>query len=539
MPGRELAGRYRDKLVSKLEERREAYSRKNLIQKGLWTLGYAALLSLFLFVCSRLFPFLRRTVDRLGRWNRLHVRYRNRDLIRASSVAAVLRILLKGVWFVLVLFAVTLFISRTLQIWPYTRRWDMQPVIAKLAWLIFDTVVFSALYRGVHVLSRWLNRQFRKWKGTKIRSIRIKTVEVLSADRTVEALTFMNKVGRFALMVFIAYLYLTVVFSLFSFSETWAEKLIGYVLTPLKTAVNAVVGFLPNLFFIIVMVFVFHAIIRFVRMIFNELHSGRIDIPGFYRDWALPTFKIVRFLIMVLAAIIIFPYLPGSHSPFFRGISVFLGVLFSLGSTSAVSNVVAGIVLTYMRPFVLGDRVRIADTEGDVVEKTLLVTRVRTVKNVDITIPNAMVLGSHIVNYSSSAQEKGLILHTTVTIGYDVPWKRVHELLLAAAGETENILDDPPPFVLQKSLDDFHVSYELNAYTHDSCGMSGIYSGLHSKIQDKFNQAGVEIMSPHYGAVRDGNQTTVPAEYLPKEYRAPSFRLFGVNLFGPKKEERP
>jgi small-conductance mechanosensitive channel len=229
----------------------------------------------------------------------------------------------------------------------------------------------------------------------------------------------------------------------------------------------------------------------------------------------------------------IFPYLPGSDSPAFQGVSIFLGVLFSLGSTSAIANIIAGLVITYMRPFTIGDRVRIAETEGDIIEKNLLVTRIRTVKNVDITIPNAMVLGSHITNFSSSAQDRGLILHTSVTIGYDAPWRKVHELLLGAALRTEHVMKDPAPFVLQKSLGDFYVSYELNALTDQPNMMVRIYSDLHQNIQDTFNEAGVEIMSPHYGAMRDGNQMAIPNEYLPPAYHAPSFRLHPLSdLFG-------
>ena len=221
----------------------------------------------------------------------------------------------------------------------------------------------------------------------------------------------------------------------------------------------------------------------------------------------------------------LFPYLPGADSPAFKGISVFLGVLFSLGSTSAIGNIVAGVILTYMRAFSLGDRVQIADTMGDVVEKTLLVTRIRTIKNVDITIPNAMVLGSHITNYSSSSQQYGLILHTTVTIGYDAPWRQVHQLLIDAATATENILQLPAPFVLQTSLDDFYVSYQINAYTDRPALMARTYSELHQNIQDRFNEARVEIMSPHYSTLRDGNQTTIPPDYLPDDYRTPGFKF--------------
>jgi small-conductance mechanosensitive channel len=224
-----------------------------------------------------------------------------------------------------------------------------------------------------------------------------------------------------------------------------------------------------------------------------------------------------------------FPYLPGAGSDAFKGVSLFVGVLFSLGSSGAVGNIVAGVVLTYTNAFRVGDRVQIGETVGDVVERTMLVTRVRTIKNVDITIPNGTVLASQVINFTTQAADRGLILHSTVTIGYDVPWRQVHELLIAAAGATENVLAEPAPFVLQTSLDDFYVSYQINAYTELPAVMAQTYSLLHQNIQDRFNEAGVEIMSPHYGALRDGNQATIPADHLAKGYRAPTFRLEQVS----------
>lgn len=229
---------------------------------------------------------------------------------------------------------------------------------------------------------------------------------------------------------------------------------------------------------------------------------------------------------IVFAAIACFPYIPGSQSEGFRGISVFLGLLISLGSAAAIGNVIAGVVLTYMRPFQLGDRVKIADTVRDVAEKTLLVTRIRTIKNVDITIPNSLILAAHIVNYSSaSLSPPPLILNTAVTIGYGAPWRTVHELLKKAATSTRNILSDPEPFVLQTSLNDFYVTYEINAYTGAPNEMAVIYSELHQNIQDAFNEAGTEIMSPHYSQLRDGNKTAMPDQYLPKQYEAPGLRI--------------
>lgn len=363
------------------------------------------------------------------------------------------------------------------------------------------------------------------WRGTRIRTIRLQSIELLHEDRAVGMLLSLLRFARILLVVGLLYLYIPLVLSFFPWTAGLAERLFDYIETPVIKVWHGMTAYLPNLFFVAVIAICTHYVIRFNRFLFSEVERQNISLPGFYPDWALPSFKIVRFLIIAFAVVMAFPYLPGSDSPAFKGVSVFLGVLFSLGSTSAVANVVAGVILTYMRAFCVGDRVKIADTMGDVLEKTLLVTRVRTTKNVDITIPNAMVLGSHIINYSSSAR---LILNPIVTIGYEVPWRQVHELLIAAAGATERILADPKPFVLQTALNDFSVSYELNAYTDTPSAMATVYSALHANIQDRFNEAGIEIMSPHYSALRDGNLTTIPANYLPSDYQPPAHRISRV-----------
>ncbi len=177
-----------------------------------------------------------------------------------------------------------------------------------------------------------------------------------------------------------------------------------------------------------------------------------------------------------------------------------------------------------MRAFRIGDRVKIGEVTGDIIEKTLLVTRVRTIQNEVVSIPNSTVMSNHTINYSVEAAEKGLIIHTTVTIGYDAPWRQVHQLLIDAALSSDMIEADPKPYVLQTSLDDYYVSYQINAHTKSPNKQALIYSSLHANIQDIFNKAGVEIMSPHYKALRDGNETTIPAAHLPKDYSAPVFR---------------
>ncbi|PJB32076.1 MAG: mechanosensitive ion channel protein [Deltaproteobacteria bacterium CG_4_9_14_3_um_filter_65_9] len=363
------------------------------------------------------------------------------------------------------------------------------------------------------------------WKGTRIRSIRFQSVEVVRAESIVAFIRGALRWIRILVTVLLFYIYIPLVLSFFPWTKGVAAVLIGYIFGPLKVVGKGILNFLPNLFFIAVIVAVTHYALRLIRVIFTGMKRGTFTIPGFYPEWADPTFKIVRLLVVAFAAVVAFPYIPGSESPAFRGVSIFLGVLFSLGSTSAVANIVSGVILTYMRPFHVGDRVKIADSVGDVIEKTLLVTRVRTIKNVDVTIPNSMILSSHIVNYSSSAKECGLILNAGVTIGYDADWRKVHELLISAARRTADIQESPSPFVFQTSLDDFYVSYELNAYTEKPQVMAATYSLLHQNIQDVFNEAGVEIMSPHYSQIRDGNRMAIPDSSLPPGYAPPAFRV--------------
>jgi small-conductance mechanosensitive channel len=407
-------------------------------------------------------------------------------------------------------------------------RTSLKSILLGILFTLLATGILVAIFK---ILNKFFPKVYAKleaWRGTRIPSLKIQKLEVLSADRITEMLIGLAKALRIVAVLILLYFYLPLVFSFFPWTRGLAGTLFGYILSPLNAVWRGILFYLPNIFFIAVIAVVTHYTNRAIGWFFNEISRGTITLPGFYKDWAAPTFKIVRFLVIAFALIVMFPYLPGAGSPAFQGVGVFLGLLLSLGSASAIANVIAGVVLTYTRAFNLGDRVKIADTMGDVIEKTLLVTRVRTTKNVDITIPNAMVLGSHIINFSSSAKERGLVLHTTVTIGYDVPWKKVHELLIQAARATQHILSEPAPFVLQTSLDDFYVSYELNAYTNQPGIMVKIYSELHQNIQDKFNEAGVEIMSPHYSAIRDGNQTTIPENYLPQSYVPPSFRILPV-----------
>lgn len=375
--------------------------------------------------------------------------------------------------------------------------------------------------KGYSTLLLFINSKKDKW----LKNLSYKDYTFLAAEQELQVVLFLVKIFRWFVYAVLLYITLPIIFSIFPFSRDWADALFHLIWSPFKGVLIAIWEYLPNLFSILVIYFVMKYVIRFVRYIFHEIEAEKLKLSGFHADWAMPTYSIVKFLLYAFMFVLTFPYLPGSDSNIFKGVSVFIGVLFSLGSSSAIANMVAGLVITYMRPFKIGDRIKIGDVTGDVVEKTLLVTRIRTIKNEVITIPNSSVLIGNTTNYSSEAIEKGLIIHTTVTIGYDVPWKDMHQALIDAALRTNLILDEPKPFVLQTSLEDFYVSYQINAYTREAGKQALIYSNLHQNIQDVCNERGIEILSPHYRAARDGNMTTIPADYLPNDYKSPSFNV--------------
>jgi small-conductance mechanosensitive channel len=355
---------------------------------------------------------------------------------------------------------------------------------------------------------------FQNFEIISSRTIGIFSLRVLQFIRTLIILT-------------ILYFYLTFVLRLFPWTRKFGDGFLQYFFSALEVISQEIAKYLPNIFIILIIVFITHYLLRAIKPFFTGLERENLVINGFYPDWAKPTYNLLSLLIIALAIVIAFPYLPGFNSPAFQGVSVFLGVLFSLGSTSAIANVVGGIILIYTRSFQLGDKISIGDVIGDVIEKGLLVTRIRTPSNRIITIPNSSLLNTNVINFTVSQREfkQPLILQTTVTLGYDLPWRKVHATLKEAALATQFIVSEPAPFVLQTSLDDFYVSYQLNAYTDHPSKMVYIYSELHQNIQDKCNEVGIEIMSPHYKALRDGNHSTIPENYLPEDYQSPAFGI--------------
>lgn len=391
-------------------------------------------------------------------------------------------------------------------------------------------ILFGGIATGVLILAwiavgsvfRRVDNAIDRWHAPVHQALKIQRLEVVSAQQIRDAMMSAAHLARAGVLLVLLSIYFSRILSLFPEAGPVATEIRLMVINPLNMIGQAVIDYLPNLIQIIITLLITRYALKLIHLFFHATEAGIIVIPGFYPDWSEPTYKIVRLLVFVFIPFMIIPLLPGANSQFFEEISFFIGLLVSLGSTSAIKNMTAGIVLTYTRSFQIGDRIQIGDAVGDVEDKSLFVTRLKTIKNEQITIPNGTVLDSKIVNYSAQAKTQGLILHTSVTIGYDVDWRQVHELLVAAALRTTHIRDTPRPFVLQTSLDDYYVSYEINAHTDRADLMAGTLSELHQNIQDSFHTAGVEIMSPAYTALRNGSEAAIPPQAPPVSlpYRA-------------------
>jgi small-conductance mechanosensitive channel len=360
------------------------------------------------------------------------------------------------------------------------------------------TAIFAlAMWLVVHTL-RWFAHRIESRYRERIQGVGIQSFSILERDRI--WVTWHNALRgfRFLAIAGLAYAYVQYVLGLFPWTRHVSNEMLGYVLRPLQVFGQSFLDSLPSLMFLVVLFVLTRVALRLISLFFDAVERGAVSLGDFDPEWAQPTYRVVRIGVIAFVLVVAYPYIPGSGSDAFKGVSLFIGVLFSLGSSSFISNLIAGYAITYRRLFKVGDRVRIGDVLGDVVERRLQVTHLRSVKNEEISVPNSEILSSNIVNYSSYTKKDGLILHTEVGIGYETPWRQVESMLLLAAERTPGLLRERKPFILQKKLGDFAVTYELNVYCDEARKMPLLYTELHRSILDVFNEYGVQIMTPAY-----------------------------------------
>jgi len=362
----------------------------------------------------------------------------------------------------------------------------------------------------------WLNLQLTSRINQRARlgglGLQLGGSQVLDSHQVREALQMLRRLGHWSLLLLISYLLVPLLLGLFPPTQVIAEGLRSHLLRVFERLLNGVFASIPSLLTIVLILGFTRLAMQACQAWFLAIERGRLQFPGFYQEWAKPTGRIVSAGILMAGLVIAYPYVPGSGSKVFQGAGLFLGVLAALGSSAVATNVISGLMLIYTRAFQEGDRVEINGVLGLVQDRDLLVTRIQTPRDELVSIPNATVITSSIINFSFSRREiqRPVAIATTITIGYDVPWRQVQALLLQAARGTAGIVTDPQPFVLQTSLNDFHISYELNAHVLEVNRYRETLSDLLAAIQDSFAAADVEIMSPGYHAIRDGNARTVP-----------------------------
>lgn len=395
-------------------------------------------------------------------------------------------------------------------------EYGLSRLLKRVLYSFLVIMVQFLLILGTLRLYRWIKVKIDKLSNSKMKPLSFHDYEILDKRKQVRILFILIKLFCSILVIMQLVISVPILFSIFPQTEALAYEIFSYIWNPVKSIFVNIVGYMPKLFTIIVIWLVIRYLVKAISYFAKEIESEKLKIRGFYPDWAQPSYQIIRFLLYAFMIAMIYPYLPGADGTVFQGVSVFVGLIISLGSTSVIGNIMAGLVITYMRPFKIGDRIKLNDTIGNVMEKTPFVTRIKTPKNEIITIPNSFILSSHTVNYSASARDYGLVIHSEISFGFEERWDKIHALLIEAAQMTPGVLPDPKPFVHDISINDFYPIYQINAYIKDADKQPQIYSDLHKNIRDLADKEGVELLSPHYYAYRDGNKSTIPEGYKQK-----------------------
>ncbi|WP_216902374.1 mechanosensitive ion channel family protein [Synechococcus sp. CCY 9618] len=394
----------------------------------------------------------------------------------------------------------------------YRRRNTLNAWLEGSAQALLVLGTFILWLRGQLTVNRRLRERIaRRQSFPLLRRLRV-LHKLLDTDQARSLLQWLRTGAHWLLLLLVSYLLIPLLLGFFPPTEGLAAGLRSQIIELVAGGLSGGAAAIPNLLSILVILSITVLVIRASNAWFSAVDRGQMRIPGFYQEWALPTARLATILIALIGLVLAYPYIPGSNSRAFQGVGLLLGVLTALGSSAIATNIISGLMLIYTRAFRDGDRVDINGTVGVVQERALLVTRVRTPRNELVSIPNATVIGSSIVNFSFSRREiqQPVAIAPTITIGYDVPWRQVHELMLAAAASVPGVSDEIPPYVLQTSLNDFHISYELNAFVIEAGTYRETLSAVLAALQDQFAAAGIEILSPGYHAIRNGNASTLP-----------------------------
>ena len=379
------------------------------------------------------------------------------------------------------------------------QEYGLKAKLYGLAWAVVLIVLQIIFFVLTSRFIGWMRREIAGGLRGHMRSVVVKGYELLNVEQAKRILFILSRVLQALLVVLQLFISLPLLFSIFPETEKFTWNMINYVWSPLRDIFLSFVYYFPNLVKIVVIIFVVRWVLKVIHHMSDEIEAGRLKIDRFYQDWAQPTYQIIRIFILAFTVIVIWPLLPGSDSGIFKGVSIFVAALFSLGSTASIGNLISGIIITYMRPFQVGDYVLIGDREGTVIEKNAFITRLRDIKENVITVPNNSILSQSTVNYTAAVRQAGgTIVHSDFTFTYKVFREQIEPLLLEAASRCQLLLKTPPPFVLVTQLEDFYTRYQINAYTQESQRLFEVYSELHKNILDVFRENHLEPTSSHF-----------------------------------------
>ena len=382
--------------------------------------------------------------------------------------------------------------------------YGLKAKLTGLGWAVFLIVVQVLFFILTARFIRYLRRLIAEGVDGRMKPLVIKGYELMNIHQQKHILLLLTRVLQIFLVLLQLFISLPLLFSIFPETEKFTWNMINYVWSPLRDMVISFVRYFPNIVKIIVIIYVVRLLLKGLRHLSDEIEVGHLKIDRFYQDWAQPTYHIIRIFIIAFTLVVIWPLLPGSESGVFKGVSIFVAALFSLGSTTTIGNLISGIIITYMRPFLVGDFVRIGEQEGEVVEKNAFITRLKDIKGNLVTVPNNSILSQQTVNYTAAARDgKGSIVHSSFTFTYHVPRETVEAYLLEGAARCKLLEKNPKPFVLYTALEDFYTQYEINGYTKETAQLFAVYSELHRNIIDVFHEHNLDPTSSHFIKVQE------------------------------------
>jgi small-conductance mechanosensitive channel len=358
-------------------------------------------------------------------------------------------------------------------------------------------------------MALWLVRWTRLWILTKLERLSSLPGGFPSAvvsDLRSYMLPAAQKLARLvATVVSLALIYLWFVYSLnqFDYTASWGHRSADFLVNLLLGFATGAMLAVPGLVAVVIIVLIARWVVRLINVIFKEVQAGKLSFSWLERETARTTQTLLIAVVWLFALVVAYPYIPGSETDAFKGLSVLIGLMVTLGSTGLINQVISGLFVIYSRSVRPVDYVRVGDIEGEVIEVGFLATKLKTPRQEEITIPHSVLVGTATTNYSRLAGPDGMVLTVSVTIGYDVPWRQVHALLLLGASRTPGVRQQPPPRVVQRELSDFSVQYQVLAHMEEGGNRPAVLSALHAQIQDAFNEYGTQIMAPHFESQPD------------------------------------